>query len=68
MTAKTKLKMRSRKFWFTVWAAGMSSYIIIRSIETQYEATWMTAALAVLIAIVTAYVAIGSAKKKKEEG
>lgn len=61
-----KAKMKSRKFWFTTWGAIMASYIIIRSLETKYEASWMTAALALLIGIVTAYVAIGSAKKKKE--
>lgn len=60
-------KMRSRKFWFTVWATVMVTYIIVRAIETAYDATWMTAALAVLIAIPAGYVAIGSAKKKKEE-
>lgn len=62
-----KSKIKSRKFWFTVWGASMASYIIIRSMETKFEASWMTAALALLIGIVTAYVAIGSVKKKKEE-
>ena len=63
---KVKEKMGSRKFWFAVWGAVIASYIIIRSIETKWEASWMTAALALLIGIVTAYVAIGAAKKKKE--
>ena len=62
-----KNKIGSRKFWFVVWAAGMSSYMMIESIKTQFEASWMTPALALLIGIVVSYVAIGSAKKKKEE-
>ncbi len=59
-------KIKSRKFWFTVWGAGMATYIIIRSVETEFEASWMTPALALLIGIVTAYVTIGASKKKKE--
>ena len=60
-------KMKSRKFWFAVWGAVMSSLIMIGSMKIQFEASWMTPALALLIGIVTAYVAIGTAKNKKEE-
>lgn len=62
-----KEKMKSRKFWFTVWGALMSSIIMLGSLIAKFEASWMTPALALLIGIVTAYVAIGAAKKKKDE-
>ena len=60
-------KMKSRKFWFTVWGAVSASIVMFFSIFVKFEASWMTPALALLIGIVTAYVAIGSAKKKKDE-
>lgn len=59
-------KMKSRKFWFAVWGAIMATYIIIRSMETAFEASWMTPALALLIGIVTAYVTVGQLKKRRE--
>jgi hypothetical protein len=61
------IKMKSRKLWFTVWATIMATYIIIYSIHTGFEASWMPGTLALLVAIPTSYVAIGSTKKKKEE-
>jgi len=62
-----KEKMKSRKFWFSAWGAVSASAVMFFSIYTKFEASWMTSALALLIGIVTAYVAIGSAKKKKDE-
>ena len=61
-----KEKMKSRKFWFTLWAALMVTYIIVRSIETGYDATWITAAVAILVAIPAGYVTAGIIKKKDE--
>ena len=60
-------KIKSRKFWFTVWAALSASIVMFFSVWLKFEASWMTPALALLIGIVTAYVAIGASKKKKEE-
>ena len=62
----TENKMKSRKFWFTLWAALMVTYIIVRSIELNYDATWITAAVAVLSAIPAGYVTAGIIKKKDE--
>ncbi len=65
---ETKLvKIKSRKFWFTVWGAVSASAVMFFSIYQEFEASWMTPALALLIGIVTAYVAIGTAKKKKKD-
>ena len=60
-------KIKSRKFWFTVWAALTASLVMLFSILESYDASWMPGTLALLVGIVTAYVAIGSSKKKKEE-
>lgn len=59
-------KMKSRKFWFTVWAATMASGVMGFSIITRFDASWMPGTLALLVGVVTAYVAILASKKKKE--
>ncbi len=59
--------MRSRKFWFTVWAAVMSSGVMLFSIIKGYDASWLPGTLALLVGVVASYVAIGAAKAKKVE-
>jgi hypothetical protein len=67
MSSEAKKKMKSRKFWFVIWAVIIATYIIVYSIHTGFDASWMPGTLALLVAIPTSYVAIGSSKKKKEE-
>jgi hypothetical protein len=60
-------KMKSRKFLLTLWAALLATGVMIYSIYSGYDASWMPGTLAVLVAIPAGYVTIGSAKQKKEE-
>ena len=66
MTEKTKTRMQSRKFLFTLWGALLATFLSIFSISTGYDSSWMPGTMALLVGIVTGYVAIGSAREKKE--
>lgn len=67
MEEKAQSKMRSRKFWLTVWSAATANIVMFFSIVKGYDAAWMAGTLALLVGVVTAYVAIGATKQKKEE-
>jgi hypothetical protein len=60
-------KLKSRKFWFTIWAALTASVVMFFSIYKGYDASWMPGTLSLLVSVVAAYVGIGIAKRRKEE-
>lgn len=60
-------KMKSRKFWFAIWGAVAATVLGIFSILKGYDGSWLPGTMALLVGIVTAYVAIGAAKKPGEK-
>ena len=63
----SKKKMASRKFWIVVWACLIITIWGSCSLLYDKAPSWMSGAMALLIAIPAGYVAIGTAKKKSEE-
>lgn len=64
---KAQHKFKSRKFLFTAWGATLATFLSLFSIKTGYDASWMPGTMALLVGIVTSYVAVGSVNAKKED-
>lgn len=60
-------KMKSRRWWITVWAMVTANVIMFFTIKTGYDAAWLSGTLAILVAIPTSYVTVNSIKKKAGE-
>jgi len=59
-------KLNSRKFWIVLWACLIITIWGSCSLYFDKVPSWMSGAMALLIAIPAAYVGIGTAKKKVE--
>lgn len=59
-------KMKSRKFWFSVWAAATFTTIGALSIILKFDAGWLSSSMFVLAGIPAAYVGFGILKKPAE--
>lgn len=62
-------KYKSRRYLITLWAIGISSFIMLYSIYSKYDSSWLGVTLPLLIAIPSAYILGDSYSKKfiKEE-
>jgi len=59
-------KYKSRRFLITCWAIIMSSFVMIASLLSKFEPSWIATTLPVLISVVLAFVGVESWKKKRE--
>ncbi len=62
-------KLQSRRFWTTVWSALLVTVLMLTSMITKYDPSWMSYAVPALISIVLAWVGLeswGRNKAKKE--
>lgn len=62
-----KKKLSSRRFWIVVWACLMITFWGTYALLNDLAPAWLAAAIALLIAIPTAYVTVTSIKKKEGE-
>ena len=67
MTDIQKQKWVSRRFWITIWACLIVTIWGSSALVFDKAPPWLTGAMALLIAIPTAYVTITSIKKKEGE-
>ena len=67
MTDLQKKKLASRRFMITVWACVIVTTWGTYALIANKILPWLTGAMALLIAIPTAYVTITSIKKKEGE-
>ena len=59
-------KLNSRKLWIVIWACLLVTIWGSYSLFTGESQPWMAGAVALLVAIPTAYVGIGRAKQKEK--
>jgi len=59
-------KMKSRKFWFAVWAAFTFTTLGALSVIFKYDTGWLSSSMFVLAGIPAAYVGLGIINKPKE--
>ena len=60
-------KISSRKLWIVIWACLIITIWGSCSLYYDKVPTWMSGAMALLIAIPAGYVTIGAVKKKAED-
>lgn len=65
MTALTKKKFESRRFWIVIWAMLYVSVMTWYSIKENNSDSWVV--IAVVAAIIGSYMTITSLKKKAGE-
>ena len=67
MTDLQKKKLSSRRFWIVLWACFMVTFWGTYALLKELAPPWLAGAIALLIAIPTAYVTVTSIKKKEGE-
>ena len=64
MTALSKKKLQSRRWWIVVWAMVYVTVMTAYGIKTNNTSAWVV--IAVVAGIIVSYMTISSLKKKKE--
>ncbi|MGD9678084.1 MAG: hypothetical protein AB7V16_06940 [Vulcanibacillus sp.] len=65
MAQTTYNKWNSRRWRITTWAILTATILMLYSLFSQYEPTWLTPTLSLLIAIPSVYIAGDSFSKPK---
>ena len=59
-------KYKSRRFWITIWAIALSTTLMLTSMFGEFDPSWLSSALPLLLSIILAYVGIESYGRTKQ--
>lgn len=66
MTERSKQKLKSRRFWITIWAILYVTLIPIVFAICNYDGSWLSGVFTLIAGVPVSYVTFSTLKKKKE--